>query len=158
MWAAMSRIKEESPSGSVTATYQGVDLKRYKETGTFLKSHHREYINAVQECLRERVKVQSTDLLTHALTILATHRWQRSEDTSFRHEALESVCTRFPVPLENTKVDCSFVKEEWDDVGDYANWYLKLVQEDCNMVETFSCEEVDQYPLGCGAALLFPHV
>ena len=48
------------------------------------------HINAVQECLHECVKVQSTDLLTHALTILATHGWQRSKNTRVRHEALKS--------------------------------------------------------------------
>ena len=84
----------------MTATYQGVDLKGYKEAVTYLKSHHREYIKAAQECLHERVKVQSTDLLTNAWTILATHGWQRSEDTRVGHEALESVCTRFAVTCE----------------------------------------------------------
>ena len=77
----------------MTVTYQGVDLKSYKEALTYLKSHHREYINAVQEWLHEFVKVQCTDLLTHALTILATHGWQRSENTRVRHEALECLYT-----------------------------------------------------------------
>ena len=50
-------------------------------------------VNAVQECLHECVKVQSTDLLTHALIILATHGWKRSKNTRVRHEALECLYT-----------------------------------------------------------------
>lgn len=124
----MVRITEES--GSVT--YQCVDLKRYEEGLAFLKSRHQQYMDLVQDCLRDRVKVQSVDLLT--LTILATHGWERSESTTFGYDALESLCARFLVPLENAEVDCSRVKEEWNDLLDHVKRYLNLSQEEYAIV------------------------
>ena len=87
----LSRIKHES--GSVS--YQGVDLTKHNPSLEFLKSHHHEYVDSVQACLRNRVKAQNTDLLTH---VLATNGWERSEGPSFGYEALEYLCTRFCIP------------------------------------------------------------
>ena len=67
----------------------------------------------MQDCLHDRVKIQSTEFLTHAITILATHGW---ENTAFGYEALEYISTRFLVPLENASVNCAVLDEEWDDV------------------------------------------
>ncbi len=91
------------------------------------------------------MKVQSTDLLTYALTILVTHGWEKSESTSFGHEALESICARFLIPLENAQVDCSLVREEWDDLMDYAKRYLNLVQQDYKVIwwKLFNASEAD---------------
>lgn len=145
----MGWITEES--GSVT--YQCVYLKRYEEGLAFLKSRHQQYMDLVQDCLRDHVKVQSVDLLTHALTILAAHGWETTVFTTFGYNALESLCTRFLVPLENAKVDCSREKEEWDNLLDYAKWYLNLSQRIRNsVVEATQClrhEEMAQHPFNC---------
>ena len=140
----MARIKNDECDST---TYQGVDLKKYDKGLTFLKRHHREYADLVQDCLRTRVKVQSVDLLTHALTILATHGWERSESTAFGYEALDSVCVRFLVPLENANVDCSLVMDEWDDLLDYAKRYLNLTQEDYTIIwwKIFSASDAKKW-------------
>ena len=52
---------------------------------------------------------------------------EKTEDASFGYEALDSLSTRFKVPLEKAEVDCSLLQEEWDDMVDYARWYLNLV-------------------------------
>lgn len=87
----MTRIKQEC--GSVSD--QGVDLKKYAEVLAFFKPHHQQHMDLVQECLCDRVEVQSVDLLTHALTILATPGWERSESTTYGYESLENVCWWF---------------------------------------------------------------
>ena len=56
-------------------TYQGATLPHYDHGVTFLQSHKNEYALGVVSCLKERVKVQNCDVLTHALTILATQGW-----------------------------------------------------------------------------------
>ena len=51
-----------------------------------------------------------------------------------RYEALDSLSTRFKVPLEKAEVDYSLLQEEWDDMVDYARRYLNLVQEEYQVV------------------------
>ena len=79
----------------------------YDRSLTFLKNKHQEseYINVIQDCLRERVKNQGTDLVTHAITILATHGWEKSADTAFGYEALEYISTIY-VPCAIGEFKC----------------------------------------------------
>ena len=122
-----------SRDGSGSTMYQGVELSKHKERLKLLQSHYREYTDAVQKCLCDRVKIQTTDLLTHALTILVTNGWERTESSAFGHQAL---CHLFVDPLENAGVNCSLVLEEWDDMLDHAKSYLnnlntKLILYSC---------------------------
>ena len=121
----INRIKRED--GIVM--YQQADITNYEGAVVFLCSHQAESMEAVQNCLRDRVKLQHTDVLTHSLTILAIYGWEKGEDGSFAHDALESLSTRFRVPLEMAGVDCSLIQEEWEDIINYAKRYLNLVQE-----------------------------
>lgn len=115
---------------------EGVEMVNYDRSLTFLKNKRQEseYISVIQDCLRERVKIQSTDLLTHAITILATHGWEKSANTAFGYKALECISTRFLVPLENASVNCALLHEEWDDIVEYAKRYLNLVQDDYKVI------------------------
>lgn len=126
-------MSHSNDSGSMV--YQGVEIVNYDRSLTFLKTKHQEseYISVIQHCLRERVNVQSTDLLTYAITILATHGWEKSENTAFGYEALECISTRFLVPLENASVNCALLNEEWD-IVEYAKRYLNLVQDDYKII------------------------
>ena len=65
------RLKEDESSGTVT--YQGVELVRYKQGLTSLKSISSEYIETVLACLHNRLKHigDSGELLGLALKILA---------------------------------------------------------------------------------------
>ena len=126
----MGRIKEED--GSVS--YQGVDLKRHSQSITYLKSQTKGWIEAMETCLRSRIKSNEVDLLTHAVTLLATNGWERTESPSFGYKALDMICERFAVPLEHANVDCSMVQEEWDDMVDYGKRFLNLVQDDYKVI------------------------
>ena len=55
--------------------YQGVQITHYKEAVAFFRLHKDEFIKSVSECLKDRIKVQHTELLTDVLTLLATHGW-----------------------------------------------------------------------------------
>ena len=51
------------------------------------------------------------------------------EDASFAYEALDSLNTRFKVPLEKAEADCSLLQEEWDDMVEpvcYHNSFLAV--------------------------------
>ena len=69
-------------------------------------------------------------LLTHVLTVLAANGWEKNEETSFGHDALHALTTKFIVPLNNASVDCSVTEDEWDAMVDYAKCYLDVVRED----------------------------
>ena len=103
-----SRI-EHSEGGSTT--YQGAELTKHEEGVAYLKLHKDQYMTSIQACLKNRLKAQNTDLLTYALTILAPKGWQKTKDASFGYEALDSLSTRFKVPLEKAEVDCSLLQE-----------------------------------------------
>lgn len=60
---------------------------------------------------------------------MATNGWEKIEETSFGHDALHALTTRFFVPLNNASVDCSVLLDEWDAMVDYAKRYLDLVRD-----------------------------
>ena len=61
--------------------YQGVQIVHYDRSLTSLKNKQEsEYAGVIQR-LVERVKVHSTDLLTYAITVMATHGWEKSTNT-----------------------------------------------------------------------------
>ena len=84
----LSRVKEDA--GSIT--YQGQDLTRHEEGITFLKTHQIEYFEAVDACIQNRVKIGETEILAHAITILATHGWDSSPTRAFDQTAFNAVC------------------------------------------------------------------
>ena len=125
------RVKKEGESH----TYQSADLKMYHQGLEFIKSHYVEWTEAIESCLKNRIKTDNTiDLFTHTVTLLATNGWQRTEDSVFGHVPLHEVCSQFSVPLEQAGVDCSVVCEEWDDMVEYACKFLNLVQEDYKVI------------------------
>ena len=126
----LDRVKNEEDGHF----YQGIQLKDYNSGLVFLQSHCSEWVVALEECLRKRLQYQDTDLLTHAVTILATYGWQRSESPCFAYEALDAICRRFEAPLRNASVDLSQIRDEWDDMLSYAKKYLNLVQEDYKVI------------------------
>ena len=115
----------EGPDGSFT--YQGVVVKRYELGFTYLDNNYPSLVEAVEACLRKRLKAQNTDLLSDALTILATHGWERCESASFANSAIETVSKRFEVPLEKASVDISLLTDEWEDMVGYAKQYVNLM-------------------------------
>lgn len=112
-------------------TYQGAKLKKYNEALIYLKSNYVQWIETVETCLLSRIKFQDTDLITHAITLLATNGWERTESPSLGYNALDAICERFNIPLESAGIDCSAstVNEEWNDMLQYSKTYLNLVQE-----------------------------
>ena len=121
----LNRIQHDD--GSVT--YQEAEVTNYQSGLAYLESHQEEYMDAVQQCLKNRIRVQNLDILTHSLVILATNGWEKSEDPSFAYEALDSIAIRFQVPSEKAQLDCSQLQEEWNVIVDYAKRYLNIVKE-----------------------------
>ena len=80
----------------------------------------------------KRVKIQEEELviLTHAVTLFATHGWERSSSPFFGHASLEAICNWFTIPLEKASTDATLVQQEWDNMVEYAKQYLNLVQDD----------------------------
>ena len=100
------------------------------ETGVaYFQSHKDQYMEKLASC-KDQVNVQYPDLLTDALTILATQGWQKSEDASFANTALQSLSAQCEVPLQKAQVDIALLEEEWEDMVEYAKRYLNFIQED----------------------------
>ena len=121
------RIQHTADDGT---TYQGAQLVKFEEGIAYLKSHKNGLMESVLTCLKDRVKVQHPDLLTDTLTLLASQGWEKSDDADFADVALNALSTRFADPLEKAGVDVTLIKEEWEDMMQYAKRYLNLVQED----------------------------
>ena len=85
-------------------------------------------------CLKDRIRIQNSDLLTDALTLLATHGWEKTEDDHFADVAISNLTKRSTVPLQNAGVEISFIAEEWHDLLDYAKRYLNLVRDSIQVV------------------------
>ena len=116
--------------------YQQAEITNYEGAVAFLCSHQAEYMEAVQNCLSDRVKLQHTDVLTHSLTILATYGWEKGEDGSFAHDALESLSTRCRVPLEKAGVDTGRMERHHRLFKALLNFGSELHN---HLVETLQC-------------------
>ena len=70
----MGRMSDGDVPGS--KVYQGVLLMNCEGSLTFLKGKHQEleYITQIQDCLHDRVKIQSTEFLTHAITTVVAKK------------------------------------------------------------------------------------
>lgn len=65
-----NRVKMDASGGK---SYQGTEISNYDSALQYYKSNYSDLVHRVLECLRNRMKVQHTDLLTHILTITYTH-------------------------------------------------------------------------------------
>jgi hypothetical protein len=139
----LGRVKDEA--GCVT--YQGQDLKMHTQGLTFLKAHQIEWFEAVDSCIENRVKTGEAGILAHAITILATHGWNRSPTPAFAYPALAAVCQCFFTPLESSSVDISQVQGEWDDMIEYSRQYINLVRDDYKVVwwKLFNCADASKW-------------
>ena len=84
----LGRLQEEG--GSVI--YQGQEFKKHRQGLEYIKNNCTQWVEAVQSCLQKRIKTGEIELLSHAITLLATHGWEHSESPSFGNPALEAVC------------------------------------------------------------------
>ena len=111
----LGRIQEEEDGSYI---YQGIELKCHDRALTYLKDHYTVWIEAVEKCLRERMRSHDNELLSHAMALLATNGWERSESPSSGYAALDAVWVRFMVPLESDSVDLTLVRKSgmiwWD--------------------------------------------
>ena len=131
----LGRVKQDDVDAT-SVSYQSAELKRYEQAIEFVKYNRITWVEAIEACLLNRLKSQAPELelLTHAITILSTRGWKRSDDSEFGYAALDSICQWFSVPLNEANVDRSVVREEWDDIVDYATRYLNIVQDDYRVV------------------------
>ena len=68
------------------------------------------------------------------MTIVATHGWEKYDESSFGHEAIEYLSHRFLTPLENAGVNTSLLQEEWEGIVLYAKQYINLVTNSYKVV------------------------
>jgi len=72
--------------------------------------------------------VYGTDQKQKTFTILATHGWEWEKSTNFGNTALETIPSRFEIPLAKVPVfQVDKVMEEWDNMVEYARQYFNLV-------------------------------
>lgn len=79
------------------ATYQGVQITCYKEAVTFFRLHKDQFVKAVSDCLKDRIKAQYTCVLTDVLNLLATHGWGRSIESDFAIVPINNLADRFRI-------------------------------------------------------------
>ena len=139
----MSKVQDTEEG----TTYQGVLVVRYHQVIAFCRSHKNQYLESILECIKDRVKVQHSELLTDILTILATHGLERSEGIDFADEALDNVCAQFATPLQKVGIEITVIKDEWAEMVDYARQYLNLVQEKCLVIwwKIFNCTSLKNW-------------
>ena len=131
----MKRAQQDDLDSS-SVTYQSAEINRYELAIDYIKSNRIQWVEAIEACLLKHLKSQASELelLTHAITILSTQGWERSDDSTFGYTALDNICQWFCLPLDKAGVDRSLVKEEWDDIVDYSKQYLNLVQDEYKVV------------------------
>ena len=146
----MLRVKDNEEE-SDRKTYQGIDLTNFDSGLTFLKDHSPEFIESVLSCMRSRLKPhersEDTVVLNHALKIIATHGWEKTEDASFGYESIEYLISRFSTPLQEAGIDIALIQEEWDDIVSYAKLYINVVQNSYKEVwwKLYNCADTPKW-------------
>ena len=125
-----SRVNVDSSGTS----YQGTDISNYDAAMQYFRNNYSDLAKQVLRCLHSRIKVLHTELLTHLLTLLTPIGWDKSQDGSFAYSSLDYLINRFQVPLLKRNVNVSLIKEEWDDITNYARRYFNLVQESYRVI------------------------
>ena len=91
----INRIKEEEIEDSTCHSYQGFEIANVSSSMEYFERHFSSWIDGVTSNLWSRIKAQDIDLLSHSVTILATHGWEWQESTDFGHPALEAIVSKF---------------------------------------------------------------
>ena len=83
----VKKVLERIQHGDLDITYQSAEINRYE----LAIDNRIQWVEAIEACLLQRLKSQASELelLTHAITILSTHGWERSADSSFGYTALK---------------------------------------------------------------------
>ena len=91
----MSRIQHSANELTTETSYQGTKITHHEASVAYLRKHKNEFMEPVQGCLKNCVKLQYVDLLTDILTILAIHGWNRTESEDFANIPLQNVVNHF---------------------------------------------------------------
>ena len=128
----LERIKEGQSSNVASKTYQGVEIVSYDTALEFLRKNYRSYIDSALTCLWDRIKIHAVlDIIP--LPTLSNSWLGKTADASFGYEAIHHLQSRFTIPLQEAKVNCALLRQEWDDVVFYAKEY-NLVQDPYRVV------------------------
>ena len=90
------RVDDSNPGCQI---YRGVEMQRLDDGSELLRRHQAEYSRKVISCLQHRVKSEHLDVFRNAITILATHVWEQSDDCGFGTPAGEHLAEMFRQPL-----------------------------------------------------------
>ena len=77
--------------------------------------------------LKPRENPEDIDVLNHTLKVIATHKWEKTEDASFGYESMELLISRFSTPVQEAGVNIALIQEKWDMLS-YAKQYVNLIQ------------------------------
>ena len=155
------RLKDDvSTDGKETKTYQGIEIVNTERAIVYFETKYQAYVESVLDCLRDRIKDESCDvaLLSHILILLATHGWQKSDDTSFGIDSVQALAEKFMLPLEKAGCNCALLEEEWLDMVCYAKTYVNLVKDAYPVVwwKLFNCPEATKWTnILCVIELIF---
>lgn len=112
-------------------SYQEVEVVSLEDGLEYFRTHQREYINKILTCIKSRITITAhhTQLLTSAVTILATHGWEKSDRLDFGDSDVELLANQFQVPLRHASVDTDKLLEEWHQMRNHAKRYINLCSD-----------------------------
>ena len=97
--------------------------------------HHKDQLDeGVLVYLKQGMSSKHLYLLTHILTVLASHGWERNGDVSFADAAITDINPRLVNPLQKAWIDNSVLLDEWKDMVDYSKPFLNLVPESYKVI------------------------
>ena len=122
----LSRIK----AGDKEVTYQGAVISRLAEANQVLARSKNAYAESISMCLKNRVNDENLTVLNAIITLLATHRWEKTSEVTFGDSAVETLADHFKDALVFAGFDHVLLLSEWHSMLTYAKQYLNLAVED----------------------------
>lgn len=115
--ATLNKCSPDGNDGAIS--YQCQSLKGFKETLRMYSAKYTEYCSKVTECIKSRLSWSDLEMMRDIIFVLSSHV-----------ESIERLVERFIIPLQGAGVLTGVIKEEFQNMIEYAVEYIAVSSHD----------------------------
>ena len=126
--ATLNKCSPDGNDGAIS--YQCQSLKGYKETLRMYSAKYTEYYSKVTECIKSRLSWSDLEMMRDIIFVLSSHGWEKVVEEKNNLESIERLVERFIIPLQGAGVLTGVIKEEFQNMIEYAVEYIAVSSHD----------------------------
>ena len=130
--ATLNKCSPDGDDGAIS--YQCQSLKGYKETLRMYSTKYTEYCSRVTEYIKSRLSWSDLEMMRDIIFVLSSHGWEKAVEEKNNLESIERLVERFIIPLQGAGVLTGVIKEEFQNMIEYAVEYIAVSSLDYKSV------------------------